>query len=106
VFSVLSVEFNVEYISENYRIDNMSFAHNLIKGNLQNVDYLDYRLLQHVVVWPILYTYIQYKRSFTITTPFGIDIGNIVKEQLSHLCVVINGCKHKRSFSTFVINAS
>ena len=48
MFSVLSVEFNVEYISENYRIDNMSFAHNLIKGNLQNVDYLDYRLLQQV----------------------------------------------------------
>jgi len=47
VFSVLSVEFNVEFISENYRIDNMSFAHNLRKGNLQNVDYLDYRLLQH-----------------------------------------------------------
>lgn len=49
MFSVLSVEFNVEYISENYRIDNMSFAHNLIKGNLQNVDYLDYRLLQHKI---------------------------------------------------------
>ena len=48
-FSVLSVEFNVEFISENYRIDNMSFAHNLRKGNLQNVDYLDYRLLQQ---WP------------------------------------------------------
>ena len=36
-------------VSENYRIDNKSFAHNLIKGNLQNVDYLDYRLLQHKI---------------------------------------------------------